>query len=256
MDDLISVSKATKMFRELLKREFTDMLQCCSTTTNAMQKDFKTLKEKLQDIKTSQQFLSDSFEDLRQQLASLREKIDQCGKANKNSEDTALNLVQIESRMNVLEQRALENNLIISNLPERVDENVVDVVKKTVAHHGLMLSDTDIVACNRMPTTNKRGIKPILVKFSDHTSKRKVMNAINGNMSQARVSTATLNRGPKVYANQHLTKRNQSLLNAVKEYKMRRGFNNVWFYKGAAYLKRTTTSAPWRIENIQDLKKL
>lgn len=253
MEDHISVSKATKLFKELLKREFMDMVQSSlNGTMNAMQEDFKILQGKLIDIKTSQQFLSDSFDDMKQQLATLRYKLDQFEKTNAHIETNTLNLVSIESRMDELEQQALENNLIISNLPERVDENVIDVVKKAVALHGHVLTGSEIIACNRMRTENKRGIKPILVKFSNNTSKRMVMSAINGK----RPLTATLKTGPKVYANQHLTKRNQYMLNTAKEYKLHHGFSNVWFYKGAVYLKRTATSTPMRIENIQELRKL
>lgn len=218
------------------------------------QDDIKALQTMLCCIKKSQQFLSDSSDDLKQQLTYTRESLKRCEKQNIQAEGGASALDSIDSKMNALEQQALDNNLIISNIPQVDGENIVNLITKTVAQFGCNISKPDIVFCGRMTTENRQNIKPILVKFAHYDSKRLVMDVFNKNI----VTTTAIGLKPahRIYANQHLTKKNQRLLNAARDVKSKNAFCNVWFSKGAVYIRRTSGSTPIRIEKVEELSKV
>jgi len=71
--------------------------------------------------------------------------------------------IELQTKLNDLDQYGRKMDLIVRNVPEIENENLYGKINDIAAKLGVTLREFDIVVTHRLPTRN--GIKPIIVRF-------------------------------------------------------------------------------------------
>ncbi|CAH2101182.1 unnamed protein product [Euphydryas editha] len=80
---------------------------------------------------------------------------------------------QLEKKIAAMEQQSRDCNVEIVNIPERRNENLVDLVMKLGSINKHELSKNDIIAIHRVPHAGQQDTRPknVIVKFSTRVTR-------------------------------------------------------------------------------------
>ncbi len=109
--------------------------------------------------------------------------------------------LDLRLRLDQLEQYSRKTNLIIYGIPFKEEENVSELIKNLATALKVPYSNSDIVACHRLPN-NKGNTPPLIVQFVNHTNQEEWIRA----SKQGRLSSGALNMQPitQIFCDKHL----------------------------------------------------
>ena len=239
MEDLI---KEVKNLDQSLKSMNTN-------SSTSLAKIFEELKE----IRKSQQFLSDQYEEAKERLATAENKITQL--SNNDLTIRTCNLEKdnklLQMAMNDLEQYSRRDCVEIKGIEytanESTDEIVVNVAKKM----GLTLTKADISVSHRLNYQAQehssfhdlQDLPPkIIAKFISRNVRDNFMKNKN-----------KIKKEDRIYINESLTKENRQIFNNCLQYKKKHQFKYIWTKNGKTLLKKNDESKAIMISNTDDL---
>lgn len=159
-------------------------------------------------------------------------------------------LKQIKSQLNVMEQRELNNNIIIHGIPYQKNESVNETIKKVGKQLDLTIADQQFTAMRigRIETKNC----PIRVTLANEELKTKIMKS----PKKLKLDTGNIGfaAGGKIFINHDLTKSNLELHKAAREFKVQNQYKYLWIQKGKIMLRKDDTSRIILVEDKEDLK--
>ncbi|CAK1595256.1 unnamed protein product [Parnassius mnemosyne] len=131
--------------RNILHEEIRDIIRA------AISEEFSILRKELRSCEDSLSYLNNKFEEM-------KNNVEACVEMNKTIQ-LENNLLQrkvkyLESRLSVIEQGSRQNNIEIHCLPEHRQENLVNTLMQISKVVSFPLTETDIVACNRVQKQN------------------------------------------------------------------------------------------------------
>lgn len=212
----------------------------------------RELRADLRGVKESVKYCSDACDSVQQiskDIKELRKEIQDLAKANRElrQENDRLSV-----RVEEMEQYQRANNLEIKGLPLVGDEG--DMVLKIAESIGVVMAESDIDICHRVPTA-RQDEKNVIVRFVQR-SKR---NAILAAAKKKRLTVESLGfagaRTP-IYVNEHLTICNKKLLGAAISLKRQKGWKFVWTAGGRVFARKDEASPALRMANTADLEKI
>lgn len=178
-------------------------------------------------------------------IKKLRSDVDEVTKKNEN---LSSELKVVKKEFNQLKQKSLENDMIVTGLPDKVNENLVEVVNSALNRFGIKVKNSEINHIYRL--RNKTGFSPILVEFATKSTKVQIMEKQKANGSvllQMIDNTVPESVKKKVLFKNRLTPENINLLKVAHEFKNTHKFKYAWFNGDSVCLKKEDQGKPIKI---------
>lgn len=162
----------------------------------------------------------------------LRKTLEENKKLKEEGKKRDQEIVSLNKRVDLLEQRSRINNIEISDFPSTPGEKLVEIVKAIGSKIGVDIVDADIQAAHRVPRFNN-GTKNIVVQMCSRWKKNSFIKACatfrKGNNNK--FSAKDINRNlpdQNVYVSEHLSPRYKVLLAKAKSQAKDKGWKYVW----------------------------
>ncbi|XP_078368812.1 uncharacterized protein LOC144652611 [Oculina patagonica] len=158
-----------------------------------------------------------------------------------------------------LEQYSRKNSLEIDGVPEECYTSTEEVVLKVGNALNVEISPQDIEISHRI---NRRGSKPILVKFISHKVKTRLykerVKLKNVNLKDLFPSYASAARGEstRIFINENLTNYRRFLVGTANKMKRDGIFVSVWTIDGKIFAKTSPDGSPIKIRCEEDLEAI
>ncbi|XP_078343631.1 uncharacterized protein LOC144629287 [Oculina patagonica] len=161
-------------------------------------------------------------------------------------------VAELEAKYDDIEQYSRKFNLEIHGIPEQEDEDILNTVLDLAEVLKVELQEEDIDICHRLYKGADKA-RPIIVKFSNYTSKYE--------MYSARLGLRNLDLAPKfgaekIFINENLTKRRAALYSKVRKKIKNLPQGKSWTTDGKIFAKPTATGRRIRINSEDDLIKI
>ncbi|XP_055604340.1 uncharacterized protein LOC129752590 [Uranotaenia lowii] len=220
-----------------------------------IEKSIEKLQHEVQEVKSSQQFISDEFEnvkisvdDQKTLVSSMKLEITEL----KNDQAQAQqHIEELNYELNKIKQCSIESHLLISNVVQLVNENLDNLFGNILSALGLSCSSHEIIGITRLTSSNARGVPPILVRFINVSLKDKIMKM--GRAKPLSCIDIGLNIDQRIYFNHRLTSLNQRLLGIARKFRNDNNYKFVWFSNGSVFIKKDENSNALKISDVHDL---
>lgn len=164
-------------------------------------------------------------------------------------------LTEIKRKLNKREQAELNNNLIIHGIPEKQNENLLEVINAVGSKLDIPLNATEITAyrLGRENTNDpKQKSRPIKVIFHDMKAKSSLLKSKKRTQLNSKDLGYTINN--KVYLNHDLTTANLELYKEAKLYRRDNDYKFIWITGGNIFLRKDEQSKIILVEDKKQLK--
>lgn len=225
-----------------------------------MQESFNQIKNELQALQTSFNYLSSEYDDLKKESHDQKQIINEL-----KNENLALNkrVLDISSKLISMEQLSRSCNVEFQGVPEKKQENPVEIVKKICeVTSGQPLPDESIISCRRVAKLNPASTRPrsILVTLPSPRHRDSVLSSVyrfNRNNSTEKLNSHSIGlSGEKsqIYAVEHLPLEVRALQAEARRLAKEKQYKFVWVRFGKIYVRKNETSKPFLIKNEDSLK--
>lgn len=202
------------------------------TIDEAIGKRLESLSAAVTSLKTENSFLTKSLSEVKEENASLKQKLTQ--------QDTRINDMETYSRC---------ENVIIRGLPEKsaserasaavviddaasvresyesVENNVLEFFQQSL---GVHVHPQDISIAHRLKAGPRETVRPVIVRFVN----RKVRDKILSSKSKLK------NSNTRVFISEHLTKNSSDLFYAARRSVREKKIFSAWTHNGQVVIKR------------------
>lgn len=207
-----------------------------------------TVERELSELKKSMQFLSDSFEDQKTQFKKTLEEVKQLKDENNRLNEK---VVIMEEKLNQIEQREKEKNMVVSGIPKQ-NEELAETMKKVFEALKVPIKDGDVQEIYRLNNTKEDA--PILLKLKTTLIKSELMAKIRESKG-LKLNECSLSGGRgSIYFNEDLTRQNQLLFKKVREIRKEKKYYRAYVSNGKVYLRKGESDRPVRIRSELDLE--
>ena len=237
------------------------MISINKTITNSINTNFKKLENKIEELQTSVTFISNQYEDMKQQLDMHCEVTSQLKHDNEALQST-VNILQ--NKINIMEQQARANNIEIQCVPESKTENVITIVKQLSKSVNLNIKDNEIAHCTRIAKINPKSTRPrsFVVQLSAPLVRDQFLAAVikfNKSNPTDKLNSSHLGIGGNkvpIYVCEHLSTANKSLHAAARKKGKELHYKHIWVRNGRIFMRKTDDSDYKLINNMDSLNKL
>lgn len=237
----------------------------------AYRAELPKIVELTSELKTSQQFLADKFDEMQRcvlilstELRDIRKENEHLKQSLKALNQRTQNVAQAVNRQEATfedQKRAeLSSNAVVLGIPRESNEDVLDVITKaceTLGYHGVAGT---IMSCSRIPGP-KTDCSPIRVTFKNQQTKERLMaykkefGRLNTQMIEGVKFKAGSSRN--VVIRDDLTPLALELLRELKRRQREKNLRFVWPGRnGVILVKQTESSKPITIRDRDDLRRL
>ncbi|CAH3041620.1 unnamed protein product [Porites lobata] len=224
--------------------ELREMLVDIQINTATILRENKTIRSEMTDLKRTIQHQTDDITALKSSLEHI----------TKQYNEVERELVAAKEK--IQEQ---EEEIEIHGVPECAYTETEDVVLKLAEALEVSVEPKDIEICHKL---NRKGNKPIIVKFISHKVKTNLYRA-RAKLKNVRVSnifpqcsSSTLVQADRIFLNENLTSYRKKIMNRANEMRRNDELLSVWSMDGSIYVKTSPQGKPVRINELEDLDYL
>ena len=220
-----------------------------------------TLRNEVEELKNAQQENNQQIDTLTSKMAQVTSQLNAMEK--KTNEQQAY-IEQLEENLEdlVLEKDALEQytrkyNVEIHGVPERSDENLLELIPSIANKLGSSITSDSIDIVHRV-YTKSTGPKPIILRFKSYREKENFYQS-RFNLRDADLSgilPTENNAIPAIYINENLTQIRRQLFGKVWKLKKARKFHRVWTIDGKIFLRKSVGGRAIFVEDDSVLDEL
>lgn len=220
---------------------------------NFISQMFKDMNTKMAELQKSQEYISEQHDEILKHLSDLalvkKEVVELKEKFNKSEAEK----VQLQARLNHLEQYGRNRNLEINELACQQGEDTEALVLKVANRLQVQLGKEDIEACHRIPSKIKDKIPTIIVQFQS----RKKRDEILEKKRQVVTNSDILGRGTgRIYLAENLSPYYRDLLWKAKLKAKAAGYKFVWWKKDKIFARKVENSPVVSIISEKDIEKI
>lgn len=253
----LNVSKMLKEFREEIKSN----LNTHQTEIKAELESFKNEQIKIKQqitamagdvgsLQQSTEFISAQHEDLKNSVEVQDERL-------KKLEKESTDVKSLEAKIDLLEQQARQCNLEIMNVPERREENLINVVESVGKLIACNLSRQDVVAVHRVPHASQNNKpKNIIVKLSSRILRDNILSAYRLKKGLTSTDIGISGTPWNIYINEHLTLPKKHLFRAAREAAKKENYKYVWIKHATVLVRESDTSPIIAIRTADDIRRI
>lgn len=198
-----------------------------------------------------QQNIKLAHDDLKSQITNLYTSV------NKKFVEVEADFKEVNNRLDFIERQNLMNDIMITGIPYREQEDVLQLFHVICDVLGCNKSAMVIDSIFRIP--GSRDVRPIIVKFVTSMSKIEIFNLYNKNKNSTNLTLKSIgfnNADHRIYINSSLTKKNREVQKKAREHLKNGIFEKVYVSKGNIFviLKDDKSKKAKRISSMDDLQ--
>ncbi|XP_050684050.1 uncharacterized protein LOC126978964 [Leptidea sinapis] len=164
-----------------------------------------------------------------------------------------------------MEQQLRQCNIELQCVPERKNENLIDIITELGKVIGCNLSSNDVLHCTRTAKTKADTPRPrsVVVQLSSIRMRDQVIAAVSkfnkdnpqNKLNSAHVGLLSNNITP-IFVNEHLSPTNKSLHAAARIKAKEKGYKFTWILNGKIFIRKNEGSQYILIKNKNTLDNL
>ncbi|XP_022824502.1 uncharacterized protein LOC111355019 [Spodoptera litura] len=251
-----------QVIEEVVGKAQTEML---SRLTESMKSTLshllKPIKDQMENMEKSMAFMNQQYEDLLKKYTASEKNLKELRK--ENSEVKGF-VSDFSSRLIQLEQHTRANNVEIQCLPEKRQENLMEIVSQISKVVKSGIRDDDIKYCTRVAKQNSNNTRPraIVVQLASPRCRDQLIAAtvkFNKLNPDNKLNTTHLGyTGTKtpIYVAEHLSTTNKALHAAARIKAKETGYQFVWVRGGRIFMRKAQESEHILIRDMDTLNKL
>ena len=230
------------------------------------------LESQLDPLRSSLDFISKGFEDIKSCINNLEKQNKALIKQNKNLSNDVdklqKELADLRSQVDEQEQYTRRECLELRGVPETARENTDEIVLSVASLLNIGISQQDISVSHRLPkregrlgdqaaATSGRAQPPaIIVKFTNRNARDRLFKARSG-LKNFDISNIGLGRygNDKIFIQESLTSTKKKLFQKALKFRKEFQFKFIWSQYGVIFLRKHENSRAIRIVSDQDLEQ-
>lgn len=203
------------------------------------------IKNELKDLKKSVQFCSDKIDEYEKRIKDLEKN------QLKNNE-----IQELQAKVDANEQYARANNIEIVGIPEKSQENLMDVLKKIYTELKVEMP-SHIEYASRVTPREKIEGRPrnVVVKLERRQQKDEIIAAIRKRKGIT-AEDINMHGNHNIFINEHLSPKNKLLHKQVREFSKVKKYKFCWIRNCKIYLRLNENSHHICINSYSDLEKI
>ena len=251
-----------QLIQEAVKKGQTEMFnKFIESMKLILNQQLKPIQDQMENMEKSMAFINHQYEDLLKKHTSAEENMKELCKENSEMKGC---INDLSSRISQLEQQTRANNVEIQCLPEKKQENLIDIVSQLSKVVGSGIQDNDIKHCTRVAKQSASNTRPraVVVQLTSPRSRDQFLAAtmkFNKANSDNKLNTTHLGyAGPKspIYITEHLSTTNKTLHAAARIKAKEIGYQFVWVRGGRIFMRKTQESEHILVRNRDTLNSL
>lgn len=233
-----------------------------SKISNTHEEIKNTLKCDLDSIKCNLKSIEDKQNSLLSNHADLVQRVDviEIDSKTNNQEVRILKeqVLSLQSQINLQQQRDRIQNLEISGIPEKNNEQLNNILIAIANVAGLNLSDQDIEFVTRVQPRTKIPGRPklIIAKMKSRLIRDSIISGVRAKKGLTTTDINFLGESKKIYVNEHLTPANKLLYKNTRQKASALKYQFTWIRDGKIFVRKDDTSPYILVKDMPDLDKL
>ncbi|KAF9412365.1 hypothetical protein HW555_009110 [Spodoptera exigua] len=245
--------------RDIIKEELAAAVK--SSFKDLLTDQLKNIQGEISAFKVSFGFFNEQFEEFKKRFEEKDAIINQL-----RSDNTKLqqNVIDLTTRLCIVEQNMRESNVEINGLPEDKSENLVETLKNIAKVTNCDIGDSDIMQITRVAKQNKENNRPrsVVAKLRSPRQRDNLLAAV-GNFNKKhpsdKLNSHHLGIGlggsrVPVYVSEHLCPTGKHLHAATRKLAKEMSYDFVWLRNGRIFVRKDIHSKPIHIRNHDSLK--
>jgi regulator of replication initiation timing len=212
--------------------------------------------ENFKNLIESVNFMSEKFDSFGKQIQELITSVKNMKEENQilREQNTKLksDIVLLDKRMNILEQKVIENYVEIMGVPEANNENCVKIIETIAEAVGVK---TTVIKAFRIKSKINNKSRKIIAELQSKQIKKEIMD----NAKKSKLTGKLVNNNwnnDNIYINDSLTQYNRNLFFKTRVYARDFGYKFVWFKNLKLFIKKNENTNAIFIDNESSLFKL
>lgn len=234
----------------------------------SIQTDIRDMNKKYDELLKSITFYGGKIDDFETTLKGLGDKMKRLESVAAENVKLKSVVSDLTSRVEHLEQYSRLNNLILSGIPEKKDEDLKSVVSQIGVAINCPVTENNIDAIHRLPSRNPLGengvdgnkrSRGIVIKFLSRNLRDQFLSAAKMYRKHNNIESPGININDlteKLFINEHLTPLNATLFRNAKEKCREKGYKYCWLRNCVIHVRREDRARVMVIKSDADLKKL
>ncbi|CAK1594796.1 unnamed protein product [Parnassius mnemosyne] len=248
--------------QEVVRKEIDGLNTNLSNSLQLFSTELRAVMNEMKDIKDSMNFMNSKFEDVLKEQAEVKKTLSDLKVENLTPKNT---IKDVCTRLNMLEQNARSNNVEIQCIPEKKNENIVEIITNIGKVINCNISRDNISHCTRIAKLNPGSTRPrsIVAQFNTIQSRNLFMAAaINFNKPKPihdKLNSSHLGyEGSKtpIFITDHLSPTNRALHIAARSAAKEKGYKYVWIKNGRIYMRKSDKANCITIKDMDTIHKL
>lgn len=232
-----------------------------NTVSKSLDTKLKPLETEMSKMRDSMDFLSHKYDELLKEHVAMKEVMKVVQDDNSLLKVT---VNELNLKVEQLEQQARSNNIEIQCVPERKQENVLEIIMNLSKAIDCKLDQTDIMNCTRIAKLRQDSPRPrsIVVQLaSPRLRDQFIASVANFNKVNSKDKLNSTHLGLSgttvpIFVCEHLTPTNKALHAAVRQKAKEAGYKFVWIRSGKIFVRKEVDSSYILIKNKDSLSKI
>lgn len=216
------------------------------------------LSRDVNELRTSVEFCSGKITDFERKLSKLDDTIKLTNQLKVENDSMKKEISNLNQRLNYLEQHSRENNVEIMDVPEKNNENLIEIMTNIGSFMKYEIKPEKLDFVTRVPTRLPNKPKNIIVKFRSKIDKQNFLSAVKLKRAEqgGRQGFNVDDVAPRFYINEHLTTKNKLLYKNARMAARDNNFKYVWVQNGSILARRDDSSKILHIFSEADINMM
>lgn len=218
--------------------------------------DLKEALELIKKLEVSVQFMSTKFDQMKSELDSCKDTNTQIHKEN---ELLKKSMMDLSTRVNLLEQNSRQRNVEVNGVPENKSENLVKTVMQLGRAVSSTLKEAEIVSAVRVRKLDPQNSNPrtVIVKLNSTISRDELLTSVmnfNKEHPEEKLNSSLLGYGSSkkpVFVSEHLSPLNKEIHAATRKAARDKGYKYVWVRDGRILIRKADGMPAKQVRSLE-----